>query len=102
MKIQNPKSKIQIIRKTFEILSSKVFLIWIIGGWIIFYIISAVWMKEAFGYFVLGIDKNPFIQIPFILFLVSGYLNLIRASRDILRKNKKQFFIWVVLPAGSN
>jgi hypothetical protein len=100
MKFQIPNSKFQIIRKPFEILSSKVFLIWMIGGWIIFYTISAIWMKEAFGFFIIGIDKNPFIQIPFILFLMSGYLNFMRASRDTLKKSIKQFFIWMVLPAG--
>jgi hypothetical protein len=57
-------------------------------------------MKEAFGYFVRGISRNPLIQIPFILFLMSGYLNFIRASIDILRENIKQFFVWIMLPAG--
>jgi hypothetical protein len=98
--IRNQKSKLRIIEGLFNILSSKVFLLWIIGGWIVYYVSSAIWTKEVFASFVMGIEKSPFIQIPFILFLISGYLNLLRASRDIFKKGKIQFLAWVFLPAG--
>jgi hypothetical protein len=89
-----------IIKKFFQILSSKAFLFWMIGGWIIYYVISAIWMREAFAHFVNDIKNNILIQIPFVLFLLSGYLNLIRSSLDVFKKNKIQFFAWLLLPLG--
>ncbi len=40
--------QLRIIKIPFEVLSSKVFMIWCIGGWIVYYIFSAVWMSESF------------------------------------------------------
>ncbi len=100
MKFQNPNSRSQIIKAPLKILSSKIFLLWVIGCWILFYVLSAIWIKEAFANFVFGLKENLFIQIPFVLFLLSGCLNLIRVSRDIFRRNKLLFFAWVFLPAG--
>lgn len=84
----------------FTLLSSKVFLLWMIGGWIIYYVISAIWIKEAFGVFAAGLGNNLLIQIPFVLFLITGCLNLLRASRDMFRDGKVSFIIWFILPAG--
>ena len=69
---------IRFMKGLYGILSSKAFLLWMIGGWILYYVISAIWLREAFGAFVAGIRENLFMQIPFVLFLLSGYLNLIR------------------------
>lgn len=85
----------------FRVLSSKTFLLWLIGGWIIYYVSSAIWMRESFAHFVIGIQTRRLIQIPCIFFLVSGYLNLIRASADVYRKGRIQFFVWLVLPFGA-
>ena len=88
------------IKSFFSIFSSKVFLLWMIGGWIVYYVLSSIWMEEAFGGFAAGIGKNPLIQIPFVIFLIAGYLNLIRASMKVLKKGKVQFFAWIILPLG--
>ncbi len=93
-------TRYKIIKMPIRLLSSKVFLLWIIGGWIVYYVLSAIWMKEVFASFVMGIERSPFIQIPFILFLISGYLNLIRASKDVFKKGRIQFLAWLFLPAG--
>lgn len=90
----------KIIKIPFRMLSSNVFLLWLAGGWIAYYVLSAIWMKEAFAGFAVGINKNPFIQIPYILFLISGYLNLIRVAGNIFRKSRLQFITWIILPAG--
>jgi hypothetical protein len=84
----------------YAILSSKVFLIWLSGGWILYYVLSAIWIEQAFGGFVNGLRENIFIQIPFILFLVSGYLNLLRSSKSVFKKGRIQFLIWLLLPFG--
>jgi len=91
----------RIIKTPIRILSSKAFLLWAIGCWILYYVLSAIWLKEAFGSFVSGVQRNLFIQAPFLLFLLSGYLNLIRASKSVFNKGKVQFLLWILLPAGA-
>jgi hypothetical protein len=95
------KSLINIMALPVRILASKAFLLWMIGGWILYYVISAIWLREAFGAFVAGIRENLFMQVPFVLFLLSGYLNLIRASRDVFRRSKIHFIAWIILTAGT-
>jgi hypothetical protein len=93
-------SKYKIIKLPFEVLSSKVFLFWMIGGWIVYYVLTSIWMDEAFGSFAVGIGNNPLIQVPFVLFLIAGYLNLLRASMHVLKEGKARFVAWLVLPLG--
>jgi predicted membrane channel-forming protein YqfA (hemolysin III family) len=85
----------------FKIFSSMAFLLWITGAWLIFYIVTAIWMKEAFGFFIASLRQNPFMQVPFILFLLAGYMNLIRAGKPVFQKSKLQFFLWLILPVGA-
>ncbi len=94
------KPAARIIRGLLNTLSSKVFLIWIVGGWITYYVLSAIWIEEAFAYFVLGIGKNILIQFMFVLFLLCGYLNLIRVSKDMLKKGITKLISWVLFSAG--
>ena len=74
--MENQKSKLGIVKLIFNIISSKVLLFWMIGGWVIYYVLTSIWMDEAFGSFAMGIGNNPLIQVPFVLFLIAGYLNL--------------------------
>ncbi len=82
-------------------IASKVFLLWILGGWVVYYVFSAIWMEEAFGIFAAGLGNNPFIQFPFMLFLLSGYLNLLRAAKDVIGKGVIQFAAWFIMPLGT-
>ena len=91
------RSKIQIL---VTALSSKVFLIWMVGGWVVYYVFSEIWMDEAFGFFAEGIGRDPLVQFSFVLFLLSGFLNLVRASKEVLKSGRIQFAAWVVLPLG--
>lgn len=93
-------TKFKALKVFLNILSSSAFLIWLIGGWIIYYVFSAIWMKEAFSHFSSGLRRNLLIQIPFAVFLVSGYMNLVRSSIDVFKERKGGFFAWVFLPAG--
>lgn len=88
------------MKKIISILSSKTFLMWIVGSWIVYYVLSAIWTREAFATFVTGVSRNPFFKIPFVLFLVSGYCNLIRASGEALKKGIVLFLLRVVMPFG--
>jgi hypothetical protein len=89
-----------LIKILFNFLSSKSCLLWLIIGWIIYYVISAIWTEQVFAGFVDGIDKNIFIQAPYVLFLAVGFLNLIRASREIIKRGKFQHLMWFMLPFG--
>lgn len=99
-KIQDPKSKLGLLKQLFSILSSKVFLLWLMGGWITYYVMSAIWREEAFAGFVSSIENNFLVQALFILFLLSGYLNLASAARDVFRKGKMNLLGWIILPTG--
>lgn len=93
---------LNIIKAFFNILSSKASLLWIIGGWIIFYISLAIWTDEAFLHFATGLEKNLLIQIPYALFLISGYLNTVRTASRLLKEQKtKELLMWIFLPLGA-
>lgn len=99
-KIQDPKSKIGPLKQLLSIFSSKVSFIWLIGGWITYYVISAIWREEAFAGFVTSIKNDFLVQALFILFLLSGYLNLTRAARVVFRRGKMNLLGWIILPTG--
>jgi hypothetical protein len=98
--MKNQKSKLRIFNYIYYVMSSKTCLLWLIGGWITFYVVSAIWREEAFAGFVSSIGNNIFVQTLFILFLLSGYLNLVRTSRDVFRRGKMNLLGWIFLPAG--
>ena len=87
-------------RTLLNILASKEFLLWSGGVWTLFYVISAIWTNEAFAYFINGIAGNFLMQMPFILFLISGFLNIARVSKELLKKGLLNLLMWVFLPAG--
>jgi len=90
-----------IIKGIFNVLSSKAFLLWIIGGWIIYYVSTALWTEEAFANFAAGLEKNLLIQIPYVLFLASGFLNLLRRIVALIKEMKsKDLLTWIFLPLG--
>ena len=94
-------NKLQSFLLPFQILASKVFLLWIIFAWIAYYSISSIWLDEAFGRFIMLLRENIFIQIPFVLFLLSAALNLIRGSKKSFKQSKIGYFFWLVLPLGA-
>lgn len=100
MKFSVQSSTFKILRITFAILSSKAFLLWLMGCWIVFYVTIAIWTNETFGQFVVILRENLLIQFPFVLFLAGGYLNIIRASREKIREGKVSFFARLILPLG--
>lgn len=82
-------------------LSSKAFLIWLVGGWILYYVSFAVWSKEAFAGFVGGLGRNPLVIIPYVLFLISLVLNIKRAFRESLKKGVMFSVLRIPLWAGA-
>jgi len=94
------RSMFKVIKATAGLLSSSAFLIWLIGGWILYYVSSMIWTKESFAYFIAGMGSNLFIKIPFLLFLLSGYLHFIRVFIRTFRMNKGQLLTGVFLHIG--
>jgi hypothetical protein len=88
------------MKGVLRVISGKGFLLWLILGWILFYVTFAIWSKEAFASFVGWLGSNPLVQIPYVLFLISGVLNLVRASRETIKRGVVRFAMWVLLPAG--
>ncbi len=62
----------------FSILSSRSLLVLLVAGWVILYVTVAIFLKEAFATFIGGLKDNPLIYVPYMIFLASGYANLIR------------------------
>ncbi len=94
------QSTLDILMMPLKILASKAFLLWIIIAWIFYYSVSSIWMEEAFGNFISLLRDSMIIQIPFLLFLASAIMNLIRASKDIFQKSRAGYLFWLILPLG--
>ncbi|MBI4844486.1 MAG: hypothetical protein HY809_09215 [Nitrospirae bacterium] len=88
-------------RKIYNVLSSKTLLLWLGGAWLLYYISSAIWMKEAFASFIANLGGNILIQIPFVIFLLSGWLNFIRVFGDRFRSGKISFASWLLISCGA-
>lgn len=84
----------------FKILASKAFLLWVLIAWISYYSFSSIWVDEAFGNFIAQLRDNIIIQVPFILFLVSAFMNLIRASKKSFQQSRAGYIFWLILPLG--
>lgn len=89
------------LKRVFDIVSSKALLIWLIAGWTLYYVTSAVWSKEAFANFIGGLADNPALQVPYIIFLLSLALNILRVGREKLRAGVFGFALWLLLPLGA-
>jgi hypothetical protein len=89
------------IGRPIALLSSKRSLIWLVGGWVLYYVTRAVWSREAFAETVYGLDANPLFQAFFALFLLSALLNFLRAAGERYREGKARFLLWAFLPAGT-
>lgn len=88
------------LRAVFGALASRSLLVWLAGGWIVFYVISAIWKKEAFATFAGSLSESPLNQGLFALFLLSGLCNLARGSQKALRRGTGWFALWLWLPLG--
>ncbi len=88
------------MKHLFNIISSKAFLLWLIGLWIMYYIASAIFMDEAFAAFVHYLEKKIVFQMPFVLFLLSGFLNIIRSARRRWKEGRVLFFMRLIMPFG--
>jgi hypothetical protein len=57
-------------------------------------------MKEAFAGFVSGVREHLVMQIPLFLFLLSGYLNIVRVCIQQFSQNKIRLLAWLILTVG--
>ncbi len=88
------------LRRVITFLSSPAALFWLGGAWLLYYVTFAVWSKEAFAAFVAGLGNNPLIQAPFVVFLLSAFLNMLRSGAGRYGKGRALLVLWAVLPAG--
>lgn len=88
------------LKRLFAVLASPEFLCWTIGSWVIYYVSSMIWAKESFAYFMQKLGSSLFFQVPFVLFLVSGYLNLLRSAASRSGQRSWRSLLFLVLPLG--
>jgi hypothetical protein len=81
--------------------SSKEFLLWLLGGWIFYYVTSFFLVKEAFAGFMDGLGRNHLIQIPYMIFLLSVFLNIFRVFRERLKRGRIYALFSIILPLGA-
>jgi hypothetical protein len=87
-------------RSLTEILSSKELLLWLLGAWVLYYVTSAFLLDEAFATFVHGLRASFLIRIPYVLLIVSGFLNVVRVVRQRWHRGRAYALLSVVLPFG--
>lgn len=83
-----------------RILSSRVLLLWVIGGWISGYILAAIWTDEAFAMLVRELPERRLLQGGYLLSLAVGFLNLIRSFRERFKEGWGTALSRAILPAG--
>jgi hypothetical protein len=83
------------------VLSSKELLLWLLGAWVLYYVTSAFLLNEAFATFVQGLRSSFLIRIPYILLIVSGFLNIVRVVTQRWQKGRAYALLSMVLPFGA-
>lgn len=75
-------------------------LFWMAAAWVFLYVSYSLWSKEAFGAYVLMLSTNPLLQLPYLVFIVSGSANLWRFAASRFRTSPLSAAAWVILPTG--
>lgn len=86
--------------RILTLFSTREMLFWLMGLWIIYYTSAMIWDREAFAHFISRLKLNLVMQLPFLLFLFSGYLNLVRAFRSAWRESAVKILLSGALPLG--
>jgi hypothetical protein len=76
------------IKQIYSILRSKTLTVWFTGLFILYYLTVAIWWKEAFALFIIGISKSYIIKFLYIVFLI----NIILRIADSVRSNSANTF----------
>jgi len=88
------------MKRILSLLSSPEALFWSIGSWVTYYTFMMIWDKESFAHFVNGLADRTIMQVPYLLFLLTGYLNLFRSSKKCLKTNIWKLAGTKLLPFG--
>lgn len=92
---------IVILRAAYDLVSSRIILLWLSGAWCVYYIFTAVWMNESFGQFVVNLQTKTSFNIPFVLFIISGWSNICRIIFEKIKKGGIfQMVLSATLPVG--
>lgn len=75
-------------------------LFWMAVAWVFMYVTYAVWAKEAFASYISMLSTSLLMQIPYLLFMASGAVNLWRFAASRFRVSALSAPAWIMLPAG--
>lgn len=89
-----------ILKKALDFLSSKPLLFWLFGLWTAYYIVLSIWDQESFAHFVMNLQNKTLYQIPFVLFLVCGYLRIAGEAALFIRRGALLMIGRLMLPLG--
>ncbi len=87
-------------KKIVGVISSKEFLLWLAGVWIFCYVTLAFFVGEAFGMFMVSLQKNLLVRVPYVLFIIGAILNLIRVFQSRWQRGRAYALLSVILPLG--
>jgi len=92
-------SKMIFFKNLIRILSSRLLTLWLLFGFILYYLTVSVWFGEAFGRYVNLIAKNNLARFIYIIFFINI---LIRITRSVLliKSDRVRLFLKMPIYAG--
>lgn len=87
-------------KRITDIISSTRTLAFLVLAWLVYYVSTAVWGREAFSGYVALLAGNVVAQALYILFLVCLTGVTVRHARERWLESRMRFALWVALPAG--
>jgi len=77
----------RIIKAIYRLLSSKVLMVWMISGFVFYYLTAAVWSGEAFGRYIMLISSNNLARILYCIFLLNVSLILLNGVWSLKKQH---------------
>lgn len=86
-------------KRIFDLLGARALTVWIVGGFIFYYLTMAVWSEEAFAKFIIAISSNNLARAVYLIFFVNVTIRVIRACWRV-RKSWVRLILRLPLYAG--
>lgn len=87
------------LQAVLSFLRSKTLTVWLLGLFILYYLIVAVWFKEAFAHLVQHLSDHMLFQAAYVLLFLNVTFRIAGAVRS-LRRDRSRLFLRVPLYAG--
>jgi hypothetical protein len=88
---------LSILRKAF----SPATMFWLMAAWVFLYTTLAIWSQEAFGKYMERLPEDPFLQAPFVIFIIVALVNYIHYAVSRLRDSWLSSPLWLLAPTGA-